>query len=53
MQIDEIRMDLEMTFSALQEKIDGKDKQLNQIFDEHPLMSEREITLQQDRTIME
>ena len=37
-QINKIRMDLDMTFSALQEKIDSKDKELKQ-FLKQPLMS--------------
>ena len=52
-QLEEIRTDLKKTFSVLHEKIESKDKQLNQIFNEQPLMSEREIASKQHRPIME
>ena len=52
-QLEEIRTDLKMTFSALHKKIESKDKQLNQNFNEQPLMSEREMASKQHRQIME
>ena len=52
-QLEEIRTDLRMTFSTLDEKIESKDKQLSPIFNEQPLISEREIVSKQHRSIME